>query len=257
MDSNLSKTSTSRRYFFGNTDDTLSCLMINQVSLAFNKAKEDITIKYKIDDIVHLTRIELRQILILDFREFHFLIQLIKPKDYKKMPWKNGKALTSQITIEPTESSLAKLDFQYRLSSAPIKENCVFSKFPGYCRILLPIKKGFSLNGKLYEIHEAAHFSGDEETNCEPTDDGLVDLGLIYSPNSYSVHLKVLNFKNTVFFNNDKTSIILVYVLRGSLSINDIIGTEDETFVVKQVEGLTFNSEKNTTIAFFKLEPAI
>ncbi|MGL4506261.1 MAG: HutD family protein, partial [Aeromonas sobria] len=49
------------------------------------------------------------------------MITLIKESDHQKMPWKNQQGSSSQILISPTGTSLAKLDFDYRLSSAPIK----------------------------------------------------------------------------------------------------------------------------------------
>ncbi len=55
------------------------------------------------------------------------MITLIKESDHQKMPWKNQQGTTSQILISPKGSSLAKLDFDYRLSSAPIKSAGPFS----------------------------------------------------------------------------------------------------------------------------------
>ncbi len=64
------------------------------------------------------------------YREEVPVITLIKESDHQKMPWKNQQGTTSQILISPKGSSLAKLDFDYRLSSAPIKSAGPFSPFP-------------------------------------------------------------------------------------------------------------------------------
>ena len=96
------------------------------------------------------------------------MITLIKESDQLKMPWKNRQGTTAQILISPPGSTLDKLDFDYRLSSAPIKEAGSFSRFPGYQRILLPVSgAGFVLNGHPYATFEAAHFSGEDETRCD------------------------------------------------------------------------------------------
>ncbi len=183
------------------------------------------------------------------------MVQLITQAHYKKMPWKNKKGITSQICIQPQEAQLENLSFDFRLSSAPIKENAGFSLFKGMNRILIPIKgKGFYLNGALYELHEVAHFSGDEETQCDLVNGEVVDLGLIFNPQKYSAHVKIMSFKNNFFMNADLNSLYLVYVLRGTLQINDQKGLENETFLISEEEKLNFSSSKNTTMALFKLD---
>ncbi len=183
------------------------------------------------------------------------MVKLITSSDYKKMPWKNKKGITSQICIVPQEADLDKLNFDFRLSSAPIKENALFSLFPGMNRILIPIKgKGFVLNGAIYELHEAAHFKGDEDTLCELVNGEVLDLGLIFNPQKYSAHVKVMSFKNNFFLNSDPASIYLIYVLRGSFQLNDLLGKENETFFVHEIDQLQFKAPKNSTMALFKLD---
>lgn len=184
------------------------------------------------------------------------MIQLIPKASYLKMAWKNKRGFTSQIYLSPPDSTLEKLDFNIRLSSAPILENTMFSKFPNFNRILIPIKgKGFYLNGALFELHEVAYFKGDEETQCDLLDGEVVDLGLIYNPQSCSADAKILSFKNSFSLNTETRSIYLVYVLRGSLKIQETFGAEDDTFLITETEKVTFDSSKNTTLAIFSINP--
>lgn len=121
------------------------------------------------------------------------MITLIKESDHQKMPRKPAGHHQPDPHL-PKGSSLAKLDFDYRLSSAPIKSAGPFSPFPGYQRILLPVSgAGFVLNGHPYATFEAAHFSGDEETHCELLKKEVTDLGLIYHPDRISANVRVLN----------------------------------------------------------------
>ena len=183
------------------------------------------------------------------------MIRLIKESDQLKMPWKNKQGTTAQILIAPEGTSLDKLDFDYRLSSAPIKGAGPFSKFPGYQRILLPISgAGFVLNDHPYATHEAAHFSGDDEIHCELLKKEVVDLGLIYDPTRVSANLRVLNlpFPLSLTLEADKT--YLCHLLSGQLEVDGKPVAINETLVVSGEESIRFECQKKTTIAFFTLQ---
>lgn len=183
------------------------------------------------------------------------LIKLIAQSEYLKMPWKNKKGTTSQIVIEPQKSSLQEMNFNFRLSSAPINEDAAFSKFPGYNRILIPIRgRGFNLNGTDYELHEVAYFSGSEETYCELVDGEVTDLGLIYNPDVYKANVKILKFKNNFTLNKEANSVYLISILQGAVKINDVLGADKDTFIITEVESLNFSSAKNSVIALFDLK---
>ncbi|EKP0313062.1 HutD family protein [Aeromonas veronii] len=183
------------------------------------------------------------------------MITLIKESDHQKMPWKNQQGTTSQILISPKGSSLAKLDFDYRLSSAPIKSAGPFSPFPSYQRILLPVSgAGFVLNGHPYATFEAAHFSGDEETHCELLKKEVTDLGLIYHPDRISANVRVLNlpFPLTLTLEPEKT--YLCHLLSGQLAVQGKDVAINETLMVTGEESIHFECQKNTAIAFFTLQ---
>ena len=183
------------------------------------------------------------------------MITLIKESDQLKMPWKNRQGTTAQILISPKGASLDKLDFDYRLSSAPIKTAGPFSKFPGYQRILLPVSgAGFVLNGHPYATFEAAHFSGDEETHCELLKKEVTDLGLIYHPERVSANVRVLNvpFPLTLTLEADKT--YLCHLLSGELTVAGQAVAINETLVVNGEESIRFECGKKTALAFFTLQ---
>ena len=184
------------------------------------------------------------------------MITLIKESDQLKMPWINKQGTTAQILVSPPGSSLDKLDFAYRLSSAPIKAAGPFSRFPGYQRILLPVSgAGFVLNGHPYATFEAAHFSGDDETHCELLKKEVTDLGLIYDPKRLSANVRVLNvpFPLTLTLEADKT--YLCHLLSGQLEVDGRAVAVNETLVVTGEESIRLECQKKTAIAFFTLQP--
>ena len=183
------------------------------------------------------------------------MITLIKESDQLKMPWKNKQGTTAQILVSPPGSSLEKLDFDYRLSSAPIKAARPFSKFPGDLRIPLPVSgAGHVLHGHPHATFEAAHFSGDDETHCELLKKEVTDLGLIYDPARISANVRVLNvpFPLTLTLEADKT--YLCHLLSGQLTVAGQAVAINETLVVKGEESIRFECGKKTTLAFFTLQ---
>ena len=61
------------------------------------------------------------------------MIQVLKLYDYQKMPWKNGLGSTFEIA---RQSSLAKGDFDWRVSMADVENDGDFSYFEGKKRII-------------------------------------------------------------------------------------------------------------------------
>lgn len=180
--------------------------------------------------------------------------QLIPQTAYKKMPWKNKKGTTSEILIEPPKSSVEKMDFLYRLSTAPIVENCIFSLYPGYERILLPIRgEGFTLNGNAYEAFETAHFSGEEIIECKLLKREITDLGLIFNPKFISAQARTLHLNGAFSFSGSTAVEHLVYVAQGQLTLNTVASKAGDTFFVEQGRDLNFECKGRTSLVLFKI----
>lgn len=59
--------------------------------------------------------------------------RVLRPSDYKRMPWKNGRGTTTELAIHPAG---AEQDFDWRISIADIASNGPFSTFAGYDRVI-------------------------------------------------------------------------------------------------------------------------
>lgn len=123
---------------------------------------------------------------------------LLRPSDFKVMPWKNGGGTTAEIAVEPAGASLDSNSLLWRLSSAQISKNGEFSSFPGFDRFLtLTQGKEVVLTGaekirlRLGDVH---HFSGDQSMHAELTSGPVADLGLIYRRGSVAAEMCVLDF---------------------------------------------------------------
>ncbi len=105
-------------------------------------------------------------------------MKIIPKSEYKRATWKNGLGFTDEIAIFPEGASLAKGDFQWRLSSARIENASAFSMFPAHDRILVVLKgNGIRMvhafeEGEPDEVAEVRplepyEFPGDIQSRCE------------------------------------------------------------------------------------------
>jgi environmental stress-induced protein Ves len=61
-------------------------------------------------------------------------MRILRAADYRRMPWKNGGGLTTEIAVYPEGAGLD--DFQWRLSMANVASDGPFSAFPDVDRTL-------------------------------------------------------------------------------------------------------------------------
>ncbi|MBU6154310.1 MAG: HutD family protein [Bdellovibrionales bacterium] len=104
--------------------------------------------------------------------------KIISKSEYKRATWKNGLGFTDEIAIYPEGASLAKGDFQWRLSSARIENASPFSMFPAHDRVLVVLKGAGIRMAHAYEegepedvnevrLLEPYEFPGDIKSRCE------------------------------------------------------------------------------------------
>jgi len=116
-------------------------------------------------------------------------------------PWKNSQGTTRELAIEPPGVDFGREKFLWRISSAMIQQNCDFSSFPGYQRIL-GLCEGKELVLKLPNAEMAAlrpgetfEFLGATAVHAEVPRGPVTDFGVIFDPHKVRASLNVLKFK--------------------------------------------------------------
>lgn len=61
-------------------------------------------------------------------------MKILRADDHRRMPWKNGNGVTTEIAVHPPSADLAH--FGWRVSMASVAEDGPFSVFPGIDRTL-------------------------------------------------------------------------------------------------------------------------
>jgi environmental stress-induced protein Ves len=109
------------------------------------------------------------------------MMKLLKKSNYQVMPWKNGLGSTAQIAIHPPEADFSAGNYLWRVSSATVRAESPFSRFPGCDRWLVILSgEGLLINGFPLLPLSPFHFSGDELVHSELINDAVTDLGIIY-----------------------------------------------------------------------------
>ncbi len=128
---------------------------------------------------------------------------ILKKEHFRQMPWKNGQGVTQEIDIFPGGSDFAKSDFHWRLSSAEIKADNIFSSFPGYDRHLIVLSgDGLRLNQNLLLPLQVHSFRGEDAVQCSLLGGSVVDLGIIYRRDLYTCEMKIVTLAHSekIFF---------------------------------------------------------
>ena len=101
----------------------------------------------------------------------------LKANRAKKIPWKNGRGFTHELAIWPAGATLARDDFDWRVSKATVDEPGPFSIFRGFERVLVVTSgdgivlshgsSGSSRSRARLRALEPYRFSGDWPTEAE------------------------------------------------------------------------------------------
>ncbi len=118
------------------------------------------------------------------------MIKIISPKQFKKVPWKNGKGTTIELAINKGGSIS---DFDWRISMAKVIENGAFSDFTGYNRHLvllegadLELNHGQAGIDQLDRPLSVASFNGANKTIATLKAGPITDFNIMTKASVYS-----------------------------------------------------------------------
>jgi environmental stress-induced protein Ves len=111
-------------------------------------------------------------------------MRIIRPSEYRRMPWKNGGGETVEIAVEPAGASLYAFD--WRVSMAHVAVSGPFSRFPGVDRTLAVLEGSgirLSVAGReavpLRRDTPPFGFSGDDPAEAELMGGAIEDLNVM------------------------------------------------------------------------------
>ncbi len=143
------------------------------------------------------------------------------------MRWKNGGGWTSEIAISPSGSEAARAQFDWRISIAEIENDCAFSSFPGYDRIISALDGGgmeLTFNDEqsviLDQPRQLARFAGEWRTECRLLAGPTRDFNVMVKREV--IHADILHrplVDNMLFFTEPAVEWV-VYLINGHIEFN-------------------------------------
>lgn len=146
-------------------------------------------------------------------------MRVIRPAEYRAMPWKNGGGVTTEICVSPPSGA-----FDWRVSIATVNTDGPFSAFIGYERHIMTLSgEGITLDilgrGKFtLEPLRPFSFSGDAQVRGSLIQGTVLDFNLMVRRDFGSGTLQVTDFKAGDRLGSE-TSLHLAYVLRGECEV--------------------------------------
>ena len=146
-------------------------------------------------------------------------VTLLSPADHRRVPWKNGGGVTTELAMEPAADGR----FVWRVSIADVVEAGPFSAFPGYDRLIAVVEgDGMRLSVdrappvERRRLDPAFAFPGEAAVWCEPTAGPIRDVNLMLDRASATGALTLLAGTASHGAAGD---VVLVHALAGTLSI--------------------------------------
>ncbi len=149
-------------------------------------------------------------------------MHIIAPQQFKTIPWKNGKGVTTELAISP-HASLD--DFSWRLSIATVAEDGPFSDFSGLQRNLVLIEgAGIILShdgnteNRLENVLDFATFDGGSQTTGTLLDGPIKDFNIMHDPSVYQAQINTFNRLSRVEL--DTFDLAFAYPLQQPIQFN-------------------------------------
>ncbi len=179
------------------------------------------------------------------------MFTIITPKQFKTIPWKNGKGQTQELCIN--DGGTIDL-FDWRISIASVTQDGTFSNFPNYQRKLILIKgNGIKLihdenkTNMLNNVLDMASFNGKSITRTELVDGSIFDFNVMTHEDKYNC--KVDTYVDTRRINISKCDICFIYNLDGEVNVKGEEISENFSLPIKHLmkieqSNLPFLNEK-------------
>ncbi|MDP2386095.1 MAG: HutD family protein [Bacteroidota bacterium] len=149
--------------------------------------------------------------------------------------WSGG--ITRQLAIYPFNASLEERDFIFRISTATVEtETSLFSKFPGFQRILMILEGELKIDHKGHHTKKLKPFETDAfDGSWETTAEGMVvDFNVIYSGKIKTAEVKKFELSKNKKQILGSANFSGFYILSGLLTINGRELNEKDFVLVEQ-----------------------
>jgi environmental stress-induced protein Ves len=190
----------------------------------------------------------------------------LTPAQYKRMPWKNGGGMTTELLAEPNPNGGG---FLWRISIAEVAMSGPFSDFSAYLRTIMLLEgDGFILKctdadghpkaGKrLDRPYEPFAFDGAWKTDCSLIDGPIKDFNLMVARDGVRGALIVHKPKRGEILQLDVEHTAILHVLAGAIGGDAQRFATGETLRIDAARPglISFHADRDAIVAVATIAP--
>ena len=153
-------------------------------------------------------------------------LRVLRPADYKRMPWKNGGGMTTELAVYPSGDA-----YDWRISIADIESNGPFSTFEGYDRYIA-LLEGIGMELRFDEGEpvrlerrlQFVKFAGEQRTQGVLLSGKVRDFNVIYKRDAVRVEVLHRPLVGPMVFFRDVTWFVYLADGKAEAKAGDEIG---------------------------------
>jgi environmental stress-induced protein Ves len=177
-------------------------------------------------------------------------------RDYKRMSWKNGGGITTELLLEPKDGGAAL----WRLSIAEVSRSGPFSDFSGYARTIMLIEgPGFILDfagrpsKRIDRRYEPFAFDGGWKADCTLIDGPVRDFNLMAAPEAGPAALTVAKLEDGGL-QVDAAGTVVFHVLEGDALVSGHAVAQGDTLRIDApILPLSLDARGSATVAVIRI----
>lgn len=153
---------------------------------------------------------------------------LLKPTDYRRMPWKNGLGETIEIAVYPPDAGMG--DFDWRISMATVASDGPFSLFPGIERTLsvltgngLTLDRADGTKQDLRVDSTPYAFPADEQVGATLAEGAITDLNVMTRLGRFKHRVERIRLDGNIVL-PPRQNAVLLFCLEGQASLEGADG---------------------------------
>jgi len=182
------------------------------------------------------------------------LIELIRARDYREQPWKNGGGLTREIAVAFSDDDAKEV--LWRVSLATIDRDGPFSEYRGYDRTIVaidsdPIELDVDGNRVMLERCRPHEFRGEARVACRLTGAATRDLNAMTLRTAFLHDVEIVT--SPARFVLDDEEIVFVHAIEGAASVGEMPCAAGDTIWLEETEAIDVRT--GGTAAVIRITP--
>jgi uncharacterized protein len=167
------------------------------------------------------------------------LIELIRARDYREQPWKNGGGLTREIAVAFSDD--ASKHVLWRISLATIERDGPFSEFRGYDRTIValdddPVELDIDGTTIVLEPGHPHEFRGESQVACRLRAGATRDLNAMTSRDAFVHDVEIVTSAQRFVLDDDE--IAFVYAIDGDAAVDGMPCAAGDTIWLQEADAV-------------------